>query len=130
MKTIVNLFLVASVAILIAGCASSGQNFNESKVAQIKKGETTEAELIQMFGQPENRSINSEGWTTLVWSYFETKMKGESFIPYAGPFIGGSRSKHKMLMVTLGSDGKVTNFNSSGGGSEMRSNQTQDTPKK
>jgi len=117
-----------SCAALVAGCVSVGENFNSGKVAQIKKGETTEAELVQWFGPPENRSINSDGNTTLTWNYVESKVKGESFIPYAGAFMGGTRSKHKMLMVSLGSDGKVTSFNYTGGGIETRGT-TQDEPK-
>lgn len=111
------------------GCASTGNNFDESRVSHIKKGETTESELIQMFGEPQQRGVNSEGQTTLTWMYVESTVKGESFIPYAGPFIGGSRSKNKTLNVTL-LDGKVANFNYSGGGMETRSNQIQEVPKR
>ena len=130
MKTIVNLLLIATVTVLIIGCSSTGNNFDESKVSKIKKGETTEAELMQLFGQPQNRAVNSEGWTTLMWMYSEGRVKGESFIPYAGPFIGGTKSAHKMLTVSLGADGKVATFSSTAGGMETRSNQVQDVPKK
>lgn len=121
--------LIATALACLLGCASTGTNFDEGKVSQIKKGETTEAELIRMFGQAESRGVTSEGMTTLTWMYVESTVKGESFIPFAGPFVGGTRSKQKMLMVTLGADGKVSNFTSSTGGSEMRGT-TQDTPKK
>ena len=130
MKSTTNILICAATAFWLIGCASTGQNFDESKVSQIKKGETTEADLVQMFGQPENRAVNSEGTTTLTWNYFEARVKGETFIPYAGPFLGGSRSKQKMLSVTLGPDGKVASFSSSAGGSEFRSGQVQDLPKK
>ena len=83
-----------------------------------------------MFGQAESSGINSEGMTTLGWHYMESRVKGVSFIPCAGRFIGGSRSSHKMLTVTLNADGKVMSFNSSAGGSETRSNQVQEVPKK
>ncbi len=112
------LVLAASVA-LLGGCSSTGNNFDDSKVSQIKKGETTEAQLIQMFGEPQRRGVNSEGATTLMWMYTESSVKGESFIPYAGPFVGGSRHKQKTLNVTL-QDGKVQSFSSSAGGMETR----------
>jgi hypothetical protein len=63
----------------------------------------------------------------LLWMYAESKVKGTSFIPYAGPFMGGSRSQSKTLTITL-TDGKVATYTYSGGGNEMRQN-TQDTPK-
>lgn len=127
--TLLAITLAAAAAILFNGCASTGQNFSSDKVSQIKKGETTEADLVQWFGPPENRSLNSEGNATLTWNYVESTVKGESFIPYAGHFLGGTRSKHKMLMVSLGSDRKVTSFNFTGGGTESRGT-TQDEPKK
>lgn len=110
-------------------CASTGENFDVSKVSQIKKGETTEADLVQMFGQPVNRALISEGTTTLTWMYSEARVKGESFIPYAGPWLGGTRSHNKMLTVTLGPDGRVASFSSTAGGMETRQT-TQDEPKK
>ena len=127
--TLLAITLAAAAAILLTACASTGQNFSSDKVTQIKKGETTEAELVQWFGPPENRSLNSEGQATLSWQYGESRVKGESFIPYAGAFMGGQRSKHKSLNVTLGADGKVSRFDYSGGGTESRGT-TQDEPKK
>jgi outer membrane protein assembly factor BamE (lipoprotein component of BamABCDE complex) len=133
MKSILQRGLARTLALAfvawMAGCASTGQNFDENKVSQIRKGETTESQLVELFGQPQNRAVNSEGMTTLTWQYAESRVKGESFIPYAGPFVGGSNSKHKILTATLGPDGKVTSFSSSAGGLESRSNQVQDVPK-
>lgn len=128
MNKIQNVILVVVLGILIAGCASTGFNFDESKISQIKKGETTEPELIQWFGQPVERGINSEGMTTMTWMYTEATVKGSTFVPYVGPFVGGTRSKNKVLMVTLNS-GKVANFSFSGGGTETRQT-TQGVPKK
>jgi outer membrane protein assembly factor BamE (lipoprotein component of BamABCDE complex) len=120
-------FFLSLLAVLAMSCASVGNNFDESKISQIKKGETTEADLVAMFGEPQNRSVNSDSGLTLTWIYSEAKVKGESFIPYAGPFLGGTRSKSKTLSVML-ADNKVTTYTYSGGGTETR-NMTQDTPK-
>lgn len=128
MKRIASL-LVATALVFTVGCASTGNNFDDTRVSQIKKGETTESDLIRLFGDPVQRGVNSEGMTTMTWMYVEARVKGESFIPYAGPFVGGTRSKNKTLNVTL-NDGKVANYNFSGGAMETRSNQVQDVPKK
>ena len=124
MKRTISMYLPKYIAAIIfvgfVGCATTGSNFDESKVSEIKKGQTTEADLTRMFGPPENRSTNSEGTTTLSWMYYETTTKGASFIPIAGMFLGGSKTKGKTLSVHLGTDGKVMSFQSSGGGSEAR----------
>jgi hypothetical protein len=119
--------ILCLLALFAVSCASVGNNFDDSKISEIKKGETTEADLVKMFGEPQNRSISSENGLTLTWIYSEAKVKGESFIPYAGAFMGGTRSKMKTLSVML-ADNKVSSFTYSGGGTETR-NTTQDTPK-
>ena len=72
-------------------------------------------------------TANLEGVTTLVWMYTEANVKAESFIPYAGAFMGGTRGSNKSLSVTLVAD-KVTGYTFSGGGSETRQ-MTQGVPK-
>jgi len=115
------------VCLALVGCASSGNNFDDGKISQIKKGETTEQDLVSMFGEPQNRSVNSDGIVTITWMYAESRVKAQSFIPYAGAFMGGGTSKAKTLMVTL-ADNKVKDYTYSGGGNESRYT-TQDVKK-
>jgi hypothetical protein len=118
---------LCTAVLSLFGCASSGNNFDESKISAIKKGVTTETDLVQWFGEPQNRSVNSESIVSLNWTYAEARVKAESFIPYAGAFMGGGKSKVKSLQVQI-ADNKVTGFTYTGGGSESR-NMTQSTPK-
>lgn len=103
------------VAVLV-GCASSGTNFDSRKVTDIHKGETTEPQLVAMFGKPNMRGVNSETGTTLTWIYVEARAKGETFIPLAGAFVGGVKSKTKSLIISLNQEGTVDHYNYSGGG--------------
>jgi hypothetical protein len=119
--------LLCGLTLFAVSCASVGNNFDDTKISDIKKGQTTEADLVKMFGDPENRMVNSDSALTLTWIYSEAKVKGTSFIPYAGPFMGGTRSKSKTLSATL-TNNLVASFTYSGGGTETR-NMTQDTPK-
>ncbi len=108
---------LTSVA-LLCGCASVGNNFDANKVSTIKKGETTEADLIKTFGQPSQRGINSEGTITLSWIYSEATAKGATFIPIVGAFAGGANVKTKILCVYLDQSGKVSRYDYSGGSTQ------------
>jgi uncharacterized protein YceK len=44
---------------LLAGCASVGTPIATQNVTNIRKGVTTEAELVQMFGPPTDKSFDS-----------------------------------------------------------------------
>ncbi len=117
MKSLIPLLFVA----FLCGCASAGKNFDSGKVSEIHKGETTEADLVRMFGPPIQRGINSETGLTLTWVYSEARVKGETFIPFAGAFVGGATTKTKTLLINLDQDGKVASFSYSGGDMESRS---------
>jgi len=56
----------------IAGCSTtwtstSGRDFDAAKIAEIKKGVTTAAELVVMFGQPYSKSVKTEN--DVEWTY-------------------------------------------------------------
>lgn len=113
MKKLLTILFTTSA--LLVGCASAGKNFNTDNVTKIEKGKTTEADLLQMFGEPQERGLKTGGLKTLTWVYVESTVKGETFIPFAGAFVGGTDVKKKSLTVAIGADGKVTEYDFTGG---------------
>src|SRR6266567_2168249 len=102
--------LVVALCMSFTCCASVGNNFDETRVSRIEKGVTTESDLIRMFGPPNNRTVNGNGTRVLEWTYVASQVKAESFIPYAGSFMGGTDSAHKNMRVTLNASGRVTDY--------------------
>lgn len=115
-KIATSLLLISVLA--VNGCASAGNNFDSRRVERIQKGVTTERELADMFGPPTQRGISSEGGKTLTWVYSEARVKGETFIPFAGAFVGGTTTKTKTLVVKLAGD-TVSGYEYTGGGFEV-----------
>jgi outer membrane protein assembly factor BamE (lipoprotein component of BamABCDE complex) len=96
--------------IALYGCASVGTPIATQNVPKIRKGVTTEAELVQMFGSPTDKSLLANDKTVETWIYTHNQVKGTTFIPYAGAFVGGSHLEIQKLMVYLDRDGKVHNY--------------------
>lgn len=120
--------LIAAAVTFVSGCSSTGTNFDESRASEIQKDVTTREQLIAMFGQPNQHGMDSDGNTHLTWMYTESRVKGKTFIPYAGPFVGGTASATKMLNVVLGPDDKVVSYSITGGAYDTRGT-TQKVPK-
>lgn len=97
-------------AALITSCATSsvtvGNNFDSTKVNEIKKGQTTKSELLQMFGEPYTKTVvssNEENWQY----YFSTNTaKAQSYIFTTDVQTSGS---YKNLSILLKED-VVSNF--------------------
>jgi outer membrane protein assembly factor BamE (lipoprotein component of BamABCDE complex) len=99
--------VAALVTLCVVGCASStnGTKLNATQVSQIKKGVTTRAEVEQMFGPPTHISLMGDGKRMMLYHFTESShhVKGTSFIPIAGAFMGGTEGTvhQQQLQVVL-----------------------------
>lgn len=114
-------------ACLVGGCASSshGTKIDNDKVSRIEKGATTRAEVEQMFGPPTHTSLMGDGRRMMTYQYMESKqqVKGQSFIPVAGAFMGGTKGtmRTQQLQVVLGKDNVVEDYELNDGTNNMES---------
>lgn len=83
------------LAITLAGCASIGKDFDESQLANIHKGESTEQSVISYFGEPTTQTVDGNGNKMLMWNYSHATAFG--------------KAKGKALMVQI-SNGVVQNY--------------------
>ena len=102
--------ILACCLAFVVGCASYGNKIEVSKLDQIKKGVTTRAEVEALFGLPMNTSLLGDGRRMMLYNYHESQVKGQTFIPYAGAFMGGSRSRNQSLQIVLSKDNVVQDF--------------------
>ncbi len=94
------LWVVAVV--LLVGCASvsQGKKFNIDKVDDIEKCKTIEAQLVTMFGEPQQKGRMSE-FKTLTWGYSSASTG----------FMGmGMKSEYQNLVVYLNKKGEVVEY--------------------
>ena len=71
---------IGVLCVVFSGCATRSTHVSKSNVAKIKKGETTQAEVLKVFGPPDVMSLNQDGdeiftYTDIqarnsVWNYF------------------------------------------------------------
>ena len=98
MKSFAEFLGIGLLGISLAGCATShagreAKVYEDQQVALIKRGETTEAQLVNWFGPADSRSVGADGRMVLSWSF--------------GTPTATGRSHTGMLQVNLGPDGKV-----------------------
>jgi outer membrane protein assembly factor BamE (lipoprotein component of BamABCDE complex) len=101
-----------------AGCMSVGRKLDQSKLEQIKKGETTRQEVVALIGSPDQVLTDASGKTIFTYTFVRSKVKGETYIPIYGSFAGGANVQTQMYQVTFGPDGKVVDYISSYGATE------------
>jgi outer membrane protein assembly factor BamE (lipoprotein component of BamABCDE complex) len=66
------------VALLLASCASMGTQVSKDSFSQIKRGETTKAQVVAMFGNPTTITLTDEGKESYVYHSFKLGFMGLS----------------------------------------------------
>jgi hypothetical protein len=81
----------------------------QSDLNQIRVGQTTEADLFQLFGAPTTRSVDLRHQVTLDW--FRSKpMPWQGYIPFIGAALGGLDIEAQQVTVVLTPGGRVLRF--------------------
>jgi len=122
--------LLIVLALVAGGCASTSR-ISQSKIDDIRKGETTRRELEAMFGEPNMVSVDSEGNTWLSFTDFAINTSGSTlgmqaasigsaFVPvpylssiatFGSAAVGhNSESRSTTLSVMLDADGVVKDY--------------------
>lgn len=115
-STFKNMALVVACVTVSIGCASTrmGTDFNSANVNKLKVGKTTEQEVIQLIGQPVQRTRSADGTVTLEYMYSPGQTI-HAFTPITDPdYVQKAGKGTKQLVVKLGSNGKVLDFKESG----------------
>lgn len=76
MRLLKNLSLVALLALFLTACATVGQPYAEHKVEDIQVGETTRAQIEEMFGSPWRVGLES-GKTTWTYGHYRYRVFGD-----------------------------------------------------
>jgi hypothetical protein len=107
MKTIQPIVAVLA-GLVLTSCASSGL-IAQQDLNQIRPGNTTEIDLVQMFGPPDTRTVEEDGKTSLNW-FKCSSAPPESYIPAIGPWITRLDARVQQLYVSVARNGRVARY--------------------
>lgn len=107
------IFSIFSLLFILAACSSTGVYVDESKVQNFTKGETTYESVISQLGQPTQKTLDSEGNLEIAYLYSETSVRPETFIPYAGAFVGGADTRTNSTTFIFDSSGILQDYKTS-----------------
>jgi len=66
--------LFVALMMLLSGCSNRvGHNLDTARLQHIHPGQTTQAQLISLFGQPDSETPYPDGQRLLKWPYSEAR---------------------------------------------------------
>jgi hypothetical protein len=107
-----NFIALTALCIGIAGCASTGTKVETSQIQQFQRGVTTYSEVAAALGDPTTLSTGSDGKKVAVYSYAQSTIRPESFIPYIGLVAGGADVKTNAVAFRFDSSDRLVDYSS------------------
>ena len=107
-KIIHSIFALVMLACL-TNYAMAGKSITQAKVNQIIPGQTTEEDLVRVFGPPATKTVCPPEERTLDWFYV-SPISAQNYIPVVGPALGGTQVKAWELWVVLRANGTVRRY--------------------
>lgn len=105
-KSLVAVFLLSSSLTIMA---SYPRTITQENVNQIRPGQTTEADLVNLFGVPTTRFVDLAHFTAIDW-FRSVPAPTKSYIPFIGPCLGGLDVEAQQLTVVLSPGGTVVRY--------------------
>ena len=104
-------FLV--VVLLLSTCltilASYPSTITQANIDRIRPGQTTEADLVNLFGIPTTRFVDLTHYTAIDW-FRSVPAPAKSYIPFIGSCLGGLNIDSQQLTVVLSPGGTVVGY--------------------
>ncbi len=100
-------------AILLSTClttlAFAPRTITQAHVNQIRLGQTTEPELVALFGTPTTRFVDLRNSVSLDW-FRSRPIPPAGYLPLIGQFLGGLDVEAQQLSVVLSPSGHVIRY--------------------
>ena len=101
---------VLLVGLFVCGCATVGKQIDMSKLAQFKEGVTTERDVTAALGNPDFKSLTSDGKTIATYTYTRATNKPANFVPVVGLLAGGMNMQQQTVQFLFNKDGVLEKY--------------------
>ena len=120
-----NLIIILGVSFFLTGCAADSGNTKLAKTSneQINsvfvKGKTTQTEVKEAFGEPNDTDIMSDGKVKWIYTHIKSSAMMRNYIPVVNWFSAGTDDTTKKLVLIF-KDGILVDFSSSSSKGETK----------
>jgi hypothetical protein len=83
-------YLCAIAALALTGCAAKGTPIDVAGLSELRRGETTLAEVVQRYGRPNFLSKNWDGTQTAAYARSDERGDAATLLPLVAGVVAGS----------------------------------------
>lgn len=99
---------IVAFAVLLAGCAPQGVDNPDSRIASLRDGRTTYAQVTREFGKPATDNVAADGTRTVTYAIHQQQADSGAHAPILGPLSGNITEVINDLTLKFDKDGVLT----------------------
>jgi outer membrane protein assembly factor BamE (lipoprotein component of BamABCDE complex) len=107
--------VIMIVAMLLTGCMAYGTKVSEDKLLTLEKGRTTYEQALLALGKPNTTTLREDGTRQAVYTYTQTQLRPQGFIPFAGPFLRGQDTEETSVVLEFDSQAVLMSYSATSG---------------
>ncbi len=109
------------VALASLGCASyGGPRVSQEKIAQVKEGQTTRAQVIEILGSPMTSTLTSDGKEVFMYYSGTARSSAQNFIPVVNLVQSKVNMDTQSINVLFNKDGIVEKMTATNSKSDVK----------
>ena len=101
-----------ATAVTQASHGETGREISPESLAQIKKGETTKKEVLQLLGEPSSKNESDQA-SMFYYAHNELEFTPESYIPILGSYFRGIEGESTAIYIHFDQNGTVSSVEKS-----------------
>lgn len=104
--------LVLMLGVLMSGCVATGTKIDQGRLGEVEKGRTTYAEVVRLYGKPNQVLLREDGTRQASFTYAQTQVNPLSFLPMVGMFVRRGSTEHTSTVFEFDAQGVLVGYSS------------------
>jgi hypothetical protein len=122
------ILFLSAVLLTLCGCASTGAKIDPAQLNEVRKGQTTVAEIVNKFGRPNLLSKNWDGTQTAAYANTGGAPDSGTLLPLMGAVVAGAGKSVDSVIFYFDAKGVLTDYKSMQAANEATAQQAQPAP--
>jgi outer membrane protein assembly factor BamE (lipoprotein component of BamABCDE complex) len=104
------IYLLAVTVLALSGCAGSGTKIDAAQLDEVRRGQTTVADIVRRFGRPNFFSKNWDGTQTAAYAHSDGRSDAGTLLPLMGAVVAGAEAGVDSVIFNFDANGVLTDY--------------------
>ena len=107
--------MLLCLGLALTSCYAMGTKVETDRLTQFERGKTTYYDVVAALGKPTSMALAADGSRQLTYSYSQSQLKWENFVPGLAMFAQGTTAETSQVTLEFDPQGILTSYTATEG---------------